>query len=46
MIFHPTIFQNLEILDYQKATNDWILYIDADERVSKDLKKEIEKFNN
>jgi len=31
---------------YQQAKNDWILSLDADERVTEDLKKEIEKILN
>lgn len=34
-------FSKWRNLGFNKATSDWILYIDADERISKDLQKEI-----
>lgn len=36
-------FSGLRTIGAQKATNDWILYIDADEEVPPGLKKEIEE---
>jgi len=38
---HPSDFSSLRNLGAQKAIGKWLLYIDADERVSKELKKEI-----
>lgn len=36
-------FSKLRNFALDKATNDWIFYLDADERVTKSLKKEIEE---
>jgi len=43
IIIHKKInFSNQRELGLIKASGDWVLYIDADERVSKELKNEIE----
>ena len=36
-------FSEWRNIGFKKATSDWIVYIDADERMSKDLKDEIKK---
>lgn len=36
-------FSDLRNLGLQKSENDWVLYLDADERIDETLKKEIEK---
>lgn len=38
---NPLMFHLNKQKAFEKATGDWILYLDADERVSEDLKKEI-----
>lgn len=38
---NPTMFHINKQMAIDKATGDWILYLDADERVSPELKKEI-----
>lgn len=40
---NPSAIDLLKNLGFEKATNDWILSIDADEEVSKELSEEIQK---
>ncbi len=40
---NPAAIDLLKNLGFEKATNDWILSIDADEEVSKELSEEIQK---
>lgn len=37
------MFHNMKQLSFDKSSGEWILYLDADERVSKELAKEIVK---
>ena len=45
-LFQKTIFSQLRNEGLEKATGDWIFYLDADERLTDNLKEEITKIIN
>lgn len=46
LVDNDPMFHNMKQLSFDKANGEWILYLDADERVSKELAREILKVIN